>query len=82
MNAKVKKDDADDTKRDAVWPFQYDNPENKTLVTSVNMFDFDDDFGDQFQKNDPFSREIEDDEDEPPEEEARLGNGQKGSRRQ
>ena len=68
VNAKVKKEDADDATKDAVWPFQYDNPANKELVTSVNMFDFDDDWGDQFQGSDPFGHEAEDDDDEPPEE--------------
>ena len=70
VNAKVKKEDADDATKDAVWPFQYDNPANKELVTSVNMFDFDDDWGDQFQGSDPFGHEAEDDDDEPPEEAA------------
>ena len=32
------------------------------------MFDFDDDWADQFQEDDPFGREIIDDDDEPPEE--------------
>ena len=55
---KVKKQkaalDAQDRTHSRYWPFEYNNPRNAALVTQSNVWDFGDDWADQFNDDDPF----------------------------